>query len=261
MQAAALDLAPADTPPIVATIKEAPLADPLDVLHRMGGTFYARLPGENLEVAASGLAWEIRAEGPFRFQTVRDAARKLFQALPMESRPPLRLWGGFSFADEIRSNAWANFGGGFWFLPAYQYVVQHGRAYEISVAAPFAPSPEVSARGGFLKESAAAWQATAAKALTSIAGGEFSKVVLARPRTVQQASPWQVANVLEGLRTSHPGAIFAFHRADDWFVSATPELLASVDHGRFATQAVAGTTRRGVSLDEDQQQARRLTRQ
>lgn len=90
-------------------------------------------------------------------------------------------------------------------------------------------------------------------ALARIAGGEFSKIVLARVRAVESAQPLHPLEMLNQLRQRFPDC-YAFSIANgrgQSFIGATPERLARVSAGVLETEALAGSAPRGGSASED----------
>ena len=96
------------------------------------------------------------------------------------------------------------------------------------------------------------WQDRVARTAATIRAGTYAKVVLARAVEVDLASPSAPVPVLCRLRAAFPAAtLFAIPRGDQVFVGATPERLARVAGGAFATMALAGSAPRGATAAED----------
>jgi len=106
----------------------------------------------------------------------------------------------------------------------------------------------------------AEWTAAVSKILGWLANDELDKVVLARALDVTLAASPDPVRVLEALRTGNPGANVFYLEIEPGqvFLGASPELLCSLEGPRFAAQAVAGSTPRGNTEDEDDRLGLRL---
>jgi menaquinone-specific isochorismate synthase len=97
------------------------------------------------------------------------------------------------------------------------------------------------------------WANMVTEATTRIGRGELQKVVLARAAEVNAQQPIDPLAALGALGERYS----ACHRfliepaPGHAFFGATPELLAQVDGDHIATAALAGSTRRGESAEED----------
>ncbi|HVF13020.1 MAG TPA: chorismate-binding protein, partial [Acidimicrobiales bacterium] len=92
------------------------------------------------------------------------------------------------------------------------------------------------------------WGEMVDDALTRIASGRLSKVVLTREVTVEADRPFDVATILTRLRGGHP-TCFTFAAAG--LVGATPELLVRRRDALVVSRPMAGTAPRGDTLDDD----------
>lgn len=92
------------------------------------------------------------------------------------------------------------------------------------------------------------WAASVEEALSRIAGGRLSKVVLAREVTVDLLRPVDVATVVDRLRQEQPSC---FTYAAGAFVGASPELLARRRGPDVVSRPMAGTVAQGGSPDDD----------
>ena len=98
-----------------------------------------------------------------------------------------------------------------------------------------------------------AFLAAARSALKDIADRQFCKVVLARAIDWQAPEPLDPALLLHNLRHRHPGC-YTFAVGNDrgqTFLGASPECLVAIDHGRIATEALAGSAPRGTTPELD----------
>ncbi|MFQ5614289.1 MAG: isochorismate synthase MenF [Anaerolineae bacterium] len=106
----------------------------------------------------------------------------------------------------------------------------------------------------------AAWQRLIETTTGRIRAGELEKVVLARTCRVQSTRYVEPADILTRLRQKYPDCYrFLFEPAPGHvFYGATPELLAEVSGLTLRTVALAGSSRRGETPDEDATLAREL---
>lgn len=104
------------------------------------------------------------------------------------------------------------------------------------------------------------WEQMVQDALQRIHQGEFRKVVLARTLRAEFPQPAPVIDILENLSERYPDCyrFLVEPQADQVFLGASPELLASVQAPVFDTTALAGTIRRGLTPQEDEQLGRYL---
>jgi len=98
-----------------------------------------------------------------------------------------------------------------------------------------------------------AWVERVTRALADIRAGMLDKVVLARSVRVRADAPFAPATLMAALAQRYPGCIqFAHTPAQGGvFLGATPESLVSLDAGKVASDALAGTDWREGLLDDD----------
>ena len=243
-------------------------------------TFWAA-PGE-ATVVGSGAAATITDEGPDRFHAVRAAAAELFSAgdvhaRALSARP--RLFGGFSFHDEHSAEgSWQGYPSAEFILPRVQVTYDEEEAW-LSVnavdAAPEAvekrletahealPAPGSKADAGGppgvrsrqRTTSKAEWRESVTAATDRIEAGELRKVVLAQALETTLAGPLSVPDALDRLGGTYPDCFrFLFEPADGepGFFGATPEQLVGLRGRTVETGALAGTTGRGDTPEEDE---------
>ena len=107
---------------------------------------------------------------------------------------------------------------------------------------------------------AAAWTSAVERALSLMASGQVSKVVLARRALLALSGPADPLALLHGLQ-QETGRCFQFcgsHGAGFSFVGASPELLYRRVGRQLDSEAVAGTRPRGATETEDQALASEL---
>ncbi|TKR28139.1 isochorismate synthase [Natronomonas salsuginis] len=243
-------------------------------------TFWAA-PGE-ATVVGSGSATTIRADGRDRFQAVQDAARELFSAGDVHAgalaaRP--RLFGGFSFHDEHASaGPWGGYPRAKFDLPRTQLTytddgtwltvnavdtdaerVERRLDAEVerlrSISSPDAGGGPPGIVDRTRTTSEANWRRSVTAATDRIAAGELRKVVLAQALRVTLARPLLLSDTLSRLGERYPDCYRFLIEPDDGaggFFGATPERLVG-RHGRTVeTGALAGTTGRGETPEEDE---------
>ncbi|MCG8589970.1 MAG: isochorismate synthase [Proteobacteria bacterium] len=245
---------------------------------------------------ASGLVAELRADGPARFRTLATGARRLFEGLRVAGDPappgvgPL-LVGGFGFTETaVDAGTWREFPAARFVLPEVLWTRQKNGTL-LTLAARIDPGATVDSglaslaaserdalraleAGGAAASSDGdgtpryeieadrshdAFRAVVEEALSSIAAGDFEKVVLARSLCVRSRRDFDVAQVLAELVRVHPACTtFAFGFGGDTFLGATPERLVKLSGTRVETGAVAGSAPRGTDPDADVRLGREL---
>ena len=241
-------------------------------------TFWAA-PDE-ATVVGGGAAATITAEGPDRFETVRTAAEGLFSAGDvhagaLSARP--RLFGGFSFHDEHSAvGTWAGYPAAGFVLPRVQLTYDDDAAW-LSVNAVDADAAAVEKRLATAREqlpaavppdeappgidsrhrttSKAAWRRSVTAATDRIAAGELRKVVLAQALEARLRRPLSAPDALARLGETYPDCFRFLFEPDDGdagFFGATPERLLGLRGRTVETGALAGTTGRGDTPEEDE---------
>jgi menaquinone-specific isochorismate synthase len=244
-------------------------------------------PGE-ATVIGSGAAATVRADGPDRFAAVREAAAELFSsgdvhAGTLAARP--RLFGGFAFHDEHASDdPWSGYPGAEFVLPRVQVAYADGDTW-LTVNAIDADPEAVEARLKAAREeltdlpegdpvaeppgiasrertaSRAEWRDSVTAAVDRIEAGELRKVVLAQALEARLESPPSVSELLARLSERYPDCFrFLFEPAEGaaGFFGATPERLVGLRGRTVETGALAGTTGRGDTPEEDEWLAEEL---
>ncbi|CAN1600429.1 isochorismate synthase [Pseudomonas mediterranea] len=270
--------------PIVAVSSSpAPTLDPLRLYtaHRQGFFWCSRQP--DLTLFGLGCEWQAEASGSQRMVEINRQWTTLCADALIEGPNPPLLLGGMRF-DEQQPTAphWTAFAdasfhlahwlvsedaGGRWLR--CQRRVEPGSdpvalahdslaAYQQLVRA----LPSLASTPGVIERNAlpaSQWQAKVDNALHAIDGGELSKVVLARHVEYQLDAAFDSGAVMLRLHEQRSQShLFAVHRGDSCFMGATPERLLSSHDGCLSTHALAGSTRRGLTPDEDQALGERL---
>ncbi len=91
------------------------------------------------------------------------------------------------------------------------------------------------------------------QALEDIDAGAFEKIVLAREQKLVANQAFHPLEILNVLRDRYPDCYsFSFANGKGQsFIGASPERLVKVSNGELATDALAGSARRGLSARED----------
>ncbi|MGM0716674.1 MAG: isochorismate synthase [Halobacteriota archaeon] len=243
-------------------------------------TFWAA-PGE-ATVVGGGAATTIRAGGRDRFRTVREAADELFSvgdvhAGALAARP--RLFGGFSFHDEHASvGAWEGYPGAKFVLPRTQVTYTDDGTWLTVNGVDTDPErverrlDEVMDRLRTLPDRVASegppgiadrirttsetdWRDSVTAATDRIEAGELQKVVLAQALQVSLRRSLSLSGALCRLGERYPGCYRFLIEPDDGsggFFGATPERLVGRYGRTVETGALAGTTGRGETPEEDE---------
>jgi len=91
------------------------------------------------------------------------------------------------------------------------------------------------------------------RAIAEIDSGTFEKIVLARARDLRANQVFHPLEILNALRDRYPDCYsFSFANGKGQsFIGASPERLVKVENQELATDALAGSARRGQSARED----------
>lgn len=218
-----------------------------------------------------------------RFANVAERARRLLEQSAGGNGPPPRVFGGFAFGDRAPDGAvWSGFPPGLLMLPrttvlgspAGVEVLAHDaedeaaarRRIDALCAAAEASNghpPPQFVRADPLPASVdgfAAWAHAVGAVLEAIRRGEVHKVVLARALDLRFADTPDPLCLVARVRVENPaGTIYYLEpRAGTMLLGAAPEVLVTLEDGRFLTTAVAGSAARGRTPAEDDTLGRRL---
>ncbi len=273
----------------------APGVTAVTFLHHARGRerFFWQAAHDEVALAGFGVAADLRAWGPERFQSIEQQARELFQdALIEDGGQPLaapRLFGGFSFADDfVPDNTWAFFHPAHFILPHYQLVQVGGESW-LTINAVVAPEEDMAEAQASLREALLArlvflqseapppppqavlqqidypmpypvWQEMIERATAVMRAGTFNKVVLSRVCELWFDEPVDVAGALAYLNQAYPDCYrFLFEpRPHHAFYGATPELLVQANGRTLHTMSLAGSIRRGRTPAADETLAQEL---
>ncbi len=245
-----------------------------------------------IQFAGYGVAAEVYADGPARFETVQREAATLFEGAIVEGHEPgiaPRLFGGFAFRDDHQPDGiWDAFPAAYFLLPRYLLTRIGGRAW-LTVNTCVMPGDEadVSRELAWMiqrlshttprlhSEYARTWMQSPTltyplerpfwrqqvdQVTNRIRSGELKKAVLARTSDLTYDDPVDPLYAMERLATRYAQAyrFLVEPRAGSAFFGATPELLIATQGAKFHTAALAGSIKRGSSPDEDAAFAQQL---
>ncbi|WP_404453804.1 isochorismate synthase [Virgibacillus necropolis] len=96
------------------------------------------------------------------------------------------------------------------------------------------------------------WKQTVEDATQLIKTSGVEKIVLSRELRVRLSQKAEITTVLTELLSAQTNSfVFAFERAGDCFVGATPERLVKIQNEHLLSTCLAGTAPRGINLEED----------
>ena len=127
----------------------------------------------------------------------------------------------------------------------------HGKFKHFDYAA--TAGAETEDRTAFRTTEVGDYRAAVKGGLDAISEGAVKKIVLARAQDMHADAPLHPLRLLNGLRERFPEC-YSFSVANGCghsFIGASPERLVRVSKGVLETEALAGSTRRGVGASED----------
>lgn len=273
---------------LVSYTREVPSVSLLDTLRLAQGE--ARIYWKNdrllMAYAGYGAAAVLTAEGQSRIARIQLQIDHLYEGAhiagdtPPEAAP--RLFGGFAFAGHYTpSGIWSAFPSACFILPRVQFTQKDDRTWltisrnvESDVSQRTALrqleseadavvdglthlefAPKLSARVQNIDYPLPLddWRHMVIDATRRIRAGELNKVVLSRVCDVEFADSVDPVRVVEKLDTRYPDCYRFLLEIEPGhaFFGATPELMAEVHDSNLHTMALAGSRKRGTTLDED----------
>lgn len=251
---------------------------------------YWENPGSGFVLAGIGTAYDIEGRGDNRFHETERAWTDMLQTARMDvptgvdGTGPLLL-GGFSFDTETRHRAdglegqWRGFPDGRFVLPRLLLTRSGDETWlTVNVIASRSTTQDEIDRVLALWTSLfddrttrgerplvpanlefeelmpqAAWKQIVARAVADIRGDTMEKVVLARAVMAHTPRPLDPTRTLRQLRNDYAGSgfLFAVARGSRCFLGSTPERLVRLSRGMVQADSLAGSTRRGATVDED----------
>jgi menaquinone-specific isochorismate synthase len=243
---------------------------------------------DGFEFAGGGAAATVHADGPDRFDTLREAAARLFAAVDADGPPAARprVLGGLAFeAGHTPAPPWEGFPAALFVLPRVQLTRANGRTW-LSVAAygPDTTPESVAARLAAVHERVTDlpmmrpsggqpgvadtrrmatkddWTTGVGRAVSRIRAGDLRKVVLATALEADLESVVEIPDTLERFRRTYPECYRFLVQPMEMagFFGPPPERLVSMDGQQVETEALAGSAERGDTPEEDAALARSL---
>ncbi|MBF2087737.1 MAG: isochorismate synthase [Synechococcales cyanobacterium K44_A2020_017] len=286
-----------EEPAIASLSWEIPSLDPLMVLQALAVAqqphFYFEHRRQQMAIAAVGSAVAQCSSHPQRFQDARHFMDDCLRRCQTVHSPSLlHFFCSFTFFPQVSPGA--PFPGATVFIPAWQVINQGDRT---SVTANLEITPQTALRtvtratwttleqvrslaspvvslchrldampGQVLSEetdpstSLVPFQASVRAVLGAIAQGRLQKVVLAHALDVVSPQPFSVVRSVDNLRRRYPDC-YVFSTGNDQghsFIGASPERLLSVRDRALVVDALAGSSPRGGSPQDDADLADRL---
>ncbi len=229
-----------------------------------------------------GATATLSADGPDRLTQLQASADRLFSHIDADDAPPAtrpRLVGGISFHDAHRPEApWTGFDSARFVLPQLQLTWTDDGAWltanAVEPANPAAVDDRVNdalaeidgvtPTGGIADPPGVArrercpsrkrWREQVRAAIGRIEGGHLQKVVLAQSLSVELERELSLPDAIARLDVSYPDCQRFLVQPGDGpvFFGATPERLVSVAGRTVETVALAGSTGRGDTTEEDE---------
>lgn len=243
---------------------------------------------DGFELVGGGAAAAIRADGSSRFDTLREAAARLFADIDADGPPAARprVLGGLAFeADHAPMPPWEGFPAALFVLPRIQLTraddqtwlsvtsygsdatpeavearldAVHETMTDLPMMRPSGGSPGVTATRRTTSKDE--WMKSVEHGVARIRAGDLRKVVLATALEADLESVVEIPDTLERFRRTYPECYrFLVQPTDEaGFFGPPPERLVHMKGRRIETEALAGSVARGDTPEEDTDLARSL---
>lgn len=244
--------------------------------------FYWQNREKTFTLVGLGHAYTMTFEGEQgRFDHVEKQWQQLTATMHKEGITHVQpmLFGGFTFdpSNTIQSE-WASFPDAFFALATYQIIEQHDRCFvSIHVVSP-TPVTETmwqqlrderdaliaSVAGDVAYEKPVAtsyfephkidYLASIDRVTALIQQKEAQKVVIARPLALTFAKHIEAEQALAQIVEEQPSSyLFGLEHEELFFFGASPERLVKVDEHKAYSSCVAGSIKRGATVEQDEQ--------
>ncbi len=255
--------------------------------------FYWQKPDENQTIIAIDSLLQFEEYGEKRTELSQKQIEKwkndYFSNLNQFDLDCIPLFlGGMKFSPEgySQNGIWSNYADSDWFIPKNLLVRRDGNYYfifngiyqtgsESSITEEFEKnklilnaliSNKSISENEFVEFSnlhdeneRSEWINKVNAALKEISIGDYSKIVLSRRVELSLSGQSNLFGKLKILAEDYPKCyIFAYRKDDSIFFGASPEKLAKIKNGWVEADALAGSTQRGKSEDEDKRLADEL---
>ena len=242
-------------------------------------TFWAR-PEKDFWLVGKGSAAELISDGETSMDRVADKYHTLLKHALIEAPGvsgvgPIAL-GGFRYDMQApRDDNWRGFPDAMLVLPRFLFTRLGGAAW-LTINTMVEPETDVALQAETMiaelqalgisplgenhqpvircmgQDSPEQYARYVRSALDDIERGQLTKVVLARRKVLHADGQFPLDNALGHLCHNYSDcAIFAIENGAVSFFGATPESLVRIDQGRLSLTCLAGSTSRGIGLEED----------
>ncbi len=190
--------------------------------------------------------------------------------LSADSCPDARFYGGRQFGSGSMDSAWSSFPSCAFWLPQFEIVQENGHAvlhlHFLSEEASPSAMGQLCFEEKLLKWQSVSlarrhdypnfpdWKKIVAASLDKIEKGELEKIVIARKTRLVTDQKFNGYSLLsELLSQAQAATVFSFEPSPEAiFMGATPETLYRRDGSKLHTDAIAGTSPRGETKEEDE---------
>ncbi len=252
--------------------------------------FYYEKPFSNAKYFGYQRTLDISFEGENRFKLTSKKIQywknNFYSNLNLDFPLPL-FWGYAKFFDSDESEMWKDFSNCNWFVPKILLVSQNQKYFLVynfllkdnsnfddiveeynkinALLSRYTKTdsieifPTIVSSGGNLANAKKQWSILVDKTLNLINQKEVQKIVVSRNIELKISSAPQMGEVFQKYRNNFPNCfLFAFKNDEQIFFGATPELLFKISDNKLFTEAIAGSTKRGKDLLEDDYFASKL---
>ncbi len=244
--------------------------------------FYYEKPEFDFFIYGADPILELNENGEGRFavidKKIRDLKKNFISNWEKFSHKDFPLFtGGMKFTVEHPDADWKEFNDSSWFIPEILFQKMQGKYFFIfNVQLPISRDAlirkfkqkltlvlnqsdellnfalRVSRINGNSPKEKKKWKSLVTASLDKISAGEINKIVLSRVVELQLLDELTFNSVLDKFRNKFPSCtLFIYKRNRSVFFGASPERLAAFRNTKVELDALAGSSPRGTSKDED----------
>lgn len=246
--------------------------------------FFAKSDTQKISMIAFDSIYDIRMNHADKFQmmqreieSIQNRINTNYESVGIDNVP--LVLGGIKFNEKPDNDMWIDFADSDWFFPKYIFLQQADKYFVIlnyyktlplknEILESFSEVLEFSkvintkkseVKIKEVKESAEVWDSIINAALKKIYSKQIIKVVLSRFKKFNISGRYKVSELIKKLyRNYSQTTVFLFKRNQSFFFGATPEIFLSKVKNEIKTDALAGSIKRGNSIDEDEKLATQL---
>jgi menaquinone-specific isochorismate synthase len=242
-------------------------------------------PTNDMVMVGLGVSYILNNQLDDPFQSVEASWNKLMETciVTPECKIPGTgpiMFGGFTFDTKRKqTKLWQRFGIARMIIPKFLLTIKDGKCWlttnvivqpdetletytklgmeqdnlfaELSQSYGVEPKPQIFQ---FEELAVRQWMESVRNVTHEMQNGLLEKVVLARELRVHASEVFSAESVLARLRMQQPMSyVFALESGSDCFLGATPERLIKKEGAAFLSTCLAGTIRRGSTVEEDVQ--------